>query len=148
MKKLLLSNAEVLQLDVELNGIQSQDESQARKGILSEPLPIKTRYWLDRVNSQVSSIKSSVEKLRNELVDKLGQEVDGVKQIPLFVESGKGKDKEKVLNPKIEEFTKEFNTILEQEEELNVPALRIEDLGDLKTDIVLKVLFKLLEDPE
>lgn len=144
MNKLLLTNAEVLQLDVELNGIQSQDESQAKKGILAEPLPIKTRYWLERINSQVSTIKTSVEKFRNELVDKLGQEIDGVKQIPLFIEKGE----EKVMNPKIEEFTKEFNTILEQEEELNIPSLSIDDLGDLKTDVVLKVLFKVLEDPE
>lgn len=144
MRKISLKNSEVLQLDVELNGLAAQGDAEARKGILAEPLPIKTRYWLDRINSQVGSIKQSVEKLRNELVEKLGDEVEGGKQIPLYIEV-KG---EKILNPKIEEFTKEFNTILEQEEELNAPSLKIDDLGDLKTDVALRILFKILEDPE
>lgn len=146
MKKIFLSNAEILELDVELNGTQNQDESKNKKGLLSEPLPIRTKYWLDRINTQVASRKTTVEKLRNEIVDKLGEEKDGVKQIPLLID-GKGKDAEKVLNPKIEEFTKQFNAVLEEKEEVDVPVLKIEDLGDLKTEIALKVLFKLLEEP-
>lgn len=148
MKKLSLSNAEVLQLDQELNGFFDQVARKQINGLLSEPLPIKTKYWLERINSQITARKASIEKLRNEIVEKLGEEIDGVKQIPLTIEEGKGKDKKIVQNPKIKEFTEEFGKVLDEVEDLDIPTLTIDDLGTASTEVRLNVFMKLVEEQE
>lgn len=148
MKKLSLSNAEVLQLDQELNGFFDQVARKQVNGLLSEPLPIKTKYWLERINSQITARKASIEKLRNEIVEKLGEEIDGVKQIPLTIEEGKGKDKKIVQNPKIKEFTEEFGKVLDEVEDLDIPTLTIDDLGTASTEVRLNVFMKLVEEQE
>lgn len=145
MRQIKLTNSEILQLDAELNGFQSQQDS--IKGLLSEPLPIRTKYWLDRVNSQVASRKASIEKVRNEIVEKLGDEIDGVKQIPLSIESKEGKETKMIPNPKLKEFAEEFGKVLDESEEISVASIKIEDLGGLNTDIKLNVFFKLIEEP-
>ena len=148
MKKLSLSNAEILQLDEELNGYVNQATREQVKGLLSEPLPIKTKYWLERINSQVSSRKTSIEKLRNEIVEKLGDEIDGVKQIPLTIEEGKGDKKKVVQNPKLKEFAEEFGKVLDEKEDIDIPVLTIEDLGTASTQVRLNIFMKLIEEQE
>lgn len=146
MRQVLFTNSEILQLDAELNGYQSQ-QGVTTSGLLAEQLPIKTRYWLDRINSQISSRKASIDKLRNEIVDKLGEEVDGAKQIPLSIEVKEGKEKKMVPNPKLKDFAEEFGKVLEEAEELSVASIKLEDLGELNTKIGLTVFFKLIEEP-
>lgn len=148
MKSCSLSNAEVLQLDEELNGkINPQTGEKITNGLLSEPLPIRTRYWLDRIKSQLDTRKASIEKLKGDLIKTIGEEKDGNYSIPQTIEEGKGDKKKTIINPKFVEFITEYSKVLEEKEDINSPELTIEDLGDLKTELNLTVFFKLIEEP-
>lgn len=148
MKNYSLSNAEVIQLDEELNGkINPQTGEKIASGLLSESLPIRTRYWLDRVKNQLEARKTSIEKLKTELIKKLGEEKDGNFSIQQTTEEGKGEKKKTIINPNFVEFITEYSKVLEEKEDIACPELTIEDLGDLKTELNLTVFFKLIQEP-
>lgn len=141
MKKVTLSNAEISALNVELNGfVNPNNPSQSLKGLTEETLSVKVRFWISRVNSKITEIMTSFEESRQELVKKYGTEKDGFMRVEPIIEV-KGK---KEVNPKHIEFLKEFRALEDMKEDIEVGELTIEDLGDLKTDVNLNILFKLL----
>jgi hypothetical protein len=149
MKKISLSNAEVLQLVDELNGRKNPNTGEEiSKGLLSEPLPIKIRYWLGRINSKLESRRTTIDKLRSELVQSLGEKDGDNVQIKMTIEEVDEKTKETktVINPKYKEFIEEFGKVLDESETIEVPEFAIEDLGELNTSIPLNVFFKLVSE--
>jgi ribosomal protein S19E (S16A) len=142
MKKVNLTNAQYLQLDIELNGLVNQSTAEVvSKGLLQETIPVKVRFWASRVNSKIEGIKKAVETTREELIKKYGEENDGVVSIPQTIKEGK-KD---IANPKLREFLDELNSVLNSEEEIEIPELSIDDLSELNTDINLNIFFKLFD---
>jgi hypothetical protein len=149
MRSITLSNAEVLQLIDELNGRKNPSTGEEiSKGLLSEPLPIKVRYWLGRINSKLESRNTIIDKLRSDLIQVLGEKEGDSVQIKMTIEEVDKKTNEitKVINPKYKEFIEEFGKVLSEKEEIDVPEFTIEDLGELNTTIPLNVFFKLIQD--
>lgn len=143
MKKVNLTNEEYLRLDVEINGLADTRTGEiAQKGLLQETIPVKVRFWASRVNSKIEGIKKAVESTREDLIKKYGEaDKDGNTRIHPIIKE-KGKD---VPNPNIEQFMKEMGDVLKSEEEIEIPELSIEDLGDFSTDVNLTIIFKLID---
>jgi len=71
MEKISLKILDFYNLDVELNGMPAQSNSQPGvMGILKEKLPLVTKYWLSDLAKRVSAEKASVEELKNDLIKK------------------------------------------------------------------------------
>ena len=114
-KKITL--AEVLDLDVQLNGFANDKVS--IKGILNEKINIKTKYWLGRLAQQIAKEKQSFEGLRDELIKKYGEVSEsGNIEIKAMID-----DKP---NPKIFEFQKEIEDLIKEEIEIKFPQLDLE----------------------
>ena len=113
-KKLKLQH--ILELEIQLSGFDNGVTSV--KGILSEKINIKTKYWLGRLSDQVKKEKDRFNELRNELIKKHGEEIDGTWQIKTEID---GKP-----NPAIQLFSDEINSLANEEIEINFPELNLD----------------------
>lgn len=142
MKKVNLTNSEYLQLDIELNGfVNPSTREVSQKGLLQETISIKTRFWASRVNAKIEGIKKSIETAREDLIKKYGEESEGSVSIPSMIKDG---DKD-IPNPKLQQFVDELNSVLASQEEIEIPELSIDELGDFTTDVNLNIIFKLVD---
>lgn len=127
---------EILELELELAGFNNG--TLKISGLLNEKINIKTKYWLGKLVDQVTSEKQSFNKLREELIKKYGEETkDGGFEVKPVIN-----DKP---NPKLEEFSKEINELLDQEVELKFPTLNIESFdfeSEYNYPLVLKYVIK------
>lgn len=142
MNKKNLKLAEFFQLDAELNGVVNQQTGEkVIKGLLSQKLPLNVKYWLADLAKKTAAEKAACEELRGELIKKYGEEKDGNFQVTYtIVEDGKD-----VLNPKFVEFQKEYDSLLNEEKELEYKELKLSDLGEVETDETYVMLFSLLK---
>lgn len=140
-QKTTLTLSEIYALEAELNGLSNTQTGEVLiKGLLNQPLSIKTKYWLTRLRDTVSSEKKSIDDLRNELIKKYGEEdKEGNFSIPMFLD----KDS-KERNPKFEEFNKELEELLNTEKELEHAIFGIELFDSLETEENYGVFFKLI----
>ena len=75
MEKISLKLHEFLTLEAELFGVKNQQTGEVTsKGLLNEKLSLVSKFWLNELGKKVASEKESVEKLREELIKKLGTE--------------------------------------------------------------------------
>jgi len=139
MKEIKLKLAEFMQLFDELAGFNNQEGKQI-EGILSSKMSLSTRYWLDNILKQCSTEKESVEKIKNELISKLGTpSEDGQSiMIPTYLESGD-------INPSFVEFSTEFGKLLEEEKTLTFKEIPVSLLDTIETELHCQVFFKLVE---
>lgn len=143
MRKTELSNAEILKLDSELNGVVNRVTGvKESEGLLDSGIPIKLRYWLTRLSQKVEKRKEIIEKLNQDLIKKYGKEEDGKITIPNTIKKGK----EEIVNPDIEAYYKDYIDMLSEKEELEHPNFKLEDFGDLNTAVDLRVLLSLVEE--
>ena len=153
MKKVTLKLAEVLELEVELNGLVNQQTGEVLvEGLLSKDLSLTSKYWLSDLNEKVSKEKASIGKLREELIKKHGKADDqGNVSIPMYINEkrdGEGKIVSAEVNPDFAKFQEDYNKLVEESVEISHKEFKLSDFGDLKTKQVPKVFFKLLEVPE
>lgn len=128
---------EVLQLEAELNGLSitygdGRPSEEAFRGMLGQPIGLKVKYHLNRINSEVRKEKEIYDKIQIELQKKFTKEVDGKLEIT---------DKDSL--------DKEYKELLEQEVDLQVDEIKnkisIDDFADLKTDYNYPAIFGLLD---
>lgn len=151
MKTVTLKLSEVLNLDVELAGIANQQTGeQLVQGLLGLELDFVLKYHLTKIHTQVLEEKKQIEKFREELIKKFGEEdKDGNFSVPYvinIVKNDKGEAVSADPNPKFEEFSKEFEKFLQETTEIKVKELSVEDFAGIKLKTAPAVLFSLLED--
>lgn len=173
MEKVTLKLVDFLNLEAELNGtVNQQTRERMTKGLLQQPLPMGTKYWLTKLAKTVADEKTIIDGLRDELVRKHGKDLpDGGMTVELTVveldEKGKPvmtevalpdgskMNKEKrVINPAFVEFEKDYNEVLNQEKELEFRPISLTDLttqdnpNGIATDETYEVFFKhILKEP-
>lgn len=151
MKTVSLKLNEVLNLEVELAGLINQSTGeQVIPGILSLELDFVLKYHLSKLHTQVLEEKKVIEKFREDLIKKFGEEdKDGNFSVPYVINLHKN-DKGEVVsadpNPKFEEFSKEFEKFLQETVEVKVKEFTIADFEGIKLKTTPTVLFSLLDE--
>lgn len=140
MTKIELTLAEILSLHVELYGTQKQN-GEVVEGILSGKMALTTRYWLNDLGKKVAAEKESVDKLRNELITKHGEQKDESVIIETFI----GEGDERTVNPKFIEFQNEYGALLDEKREVEYKKLTLDDINKIESDVHCPVFFKLID---
>ena len=153
MEKISLKLSEFYQLDAELNGVVNQQTGEKlTNGLLSEKVKLTTKYWLSDLAKKVAAEKEAVEKVKNELIQKHGEaDAQGNISIPFYAneqvdENGNVISRE--VNPKFVEFQNEFNSLLDEERELEHKGFKLEELDSIESDENYPVFFKLIKVDE
>lgn len=144
MTKKSLKLVQFYNLEAELNGVLNPKTGEKlTKGLLSEKLQLKTKYWLTDLYKKAKEQTDACSALRDELIKKYGEESDkGISISPLLEKDG---DSNAVANPKFALFQEEFNALLNEEREIEYKELSIEDFGSIETEEVYETLFSLIK---
>lgn len=150
MKKVTLKLQDFYNLEVELNGLINQETGQIiSKALLSEKIKLTTKYWLNDLVKKIIAEKESVENLRQDLVKKYGDDDgNGGISVPKYiniVRNEEGQIISRDINPKFEQFQKEFNNLLEEERELEYKPFKLEEFDNVESEGVYNTFFKLVE---
>lgn len=150
MEKVTLKLFEFYNLEAELNGLVNQQNGEVlSKGLLNEKIKLTTKYWLTDLYKKVSEQKQSVEKLKEDLIKKHGETDDqGNVSIPMYInvitdEAGEVKSRD--INPKFLEFQNAFNTLLQEDRDLEYKPLPLEDFDSVESDANYSTFFKLIK---
>ncbi len=151
MEKIKLKLSEVYGLNAELKGLSNQQTGEIiQKGILDENLSIKTKYSLSKVSTQLVKEIESVEKLREEMIKKYGDDdKDGNYFIPQRINEVIDEETKQVvsfdINPKFIQFQTEFESLLQEEVEIDYAPITLDQI-DIKSEIYPSILFKLVSE--
>jgi hypothetical protein len=153
MEKITLKLSEFYQLDAELNGVVNQGTGEKlSNGLLSEKIKLTTKYWLADLAKKVAAEKEAVEKVKNELIQKHGEaDAQGNVSIPFYANEQvdeEGNVISREVNPKFVEFQNEFNSLLNEDRELEYKGFKLEELENVESDDVYPVFFKLIKVDE
>ena len=149
MEKISLKLYEFYNLDSELNGVTNQQTGEKiSAGLLAEKLKLTTKYWLTELSKKVAAEKAVVESLKEELIKKHGEtDETGNISIPMYVNIVKDEEGNIVSgenNPKFIEFQNEFNTLLQEEKELEYKSVSLNELESIESDSNYPTFFKLV----
>jgi hypothetical protein len=150
MEKISLKLHEFLTLEAELFGVKNQQTGEVTsKGLLNEKLSLVSKFWLNELGKKVASEKESVEKLREELIKKLGTEEEGQVFIKMYdeVKDEEGNTVSRSLTSNFIEFNQEYEKLLSEEKELEYRAFDLSELANVETEGNLNVFFKLIKAP-
>lgn len=149
MENTQLQLSEILQLEAEVNGlVNSQTGEIISKGLFKEVLKFKTKYWLMQLSEDLSKEKSSLEKMREDLIKELGETAeDGSISIPLYINEvldEEGKVVSRDVNPKALEFQDKYNELLSEVKEIKHGKFVLDDFDSVESAEVYPVFFKLI----
>ena len=149
MEKISLKLYEFYNLESELNGVTNQQTGEKiSSGLLAEKLKLTTKYWLTELAKKVAAEKATVETLKEELIKKHGEtDETGNISIPMYVNIVRDEDDKMVSaenNPKFIEFQNEFNTLLQEEKELEYKPVNLNELENIESDGNYPTFFKLV----
>jgi hypothetical protein len=150
MEKISLKLHEFLTLEAELFGVKNQQTGEiTSKGLLNEKLSLVSKFWLNELGKKVASEKESVEKLREELIKKLGTEEEGQVFIKMYdeVKDEEGNTVSRSLTSNFIEFNQEYEKLLSEEKELEYRSFDLSELANVETEGNLNVFFKLVKAP-
>ena len=150
MEKISLKLHEFLTLETELFGVKNQQTGEVTsKGLLNEKLSLVAKFWLNELGKKVASEKESVEKLREELIKKLGTEEEGQVFIKMYdeVKDEEGNTISRSLTSNFIEFNQEYEKLLSEEKELEYRPFELSELANVETEGNLNVFFKLVKTP-
>ena len=150
MEKISLKLHEFLTLEAELFGVKNQQTGEVTsKGLLNEKLSLVAKFWLNELGKKVASEKESVEKLREELIKKLGTEEEGQVFIKMYdeVKDEEGNTVSRSLTSNFIEFNQEYEKLLSEEKELEYRSFDLSELANVETEGNLNVFFKLVKTP-
>ena len=150
MEKISLKLQEFLTLETELFGVKNQQTGEVTsKGLLNEKLSLVAKFWLNELGKKVASEKESVEKLREELIKKLGTEEEGQVFIKMYdeVKDEEGNTVSRSLTSNFIEFNQEYEKLLSEEKELEYRPFELSELANVETEGNLNVFFKLVKTP-
>jgi len=153
MEKISLKLSEFYQLEAELNGaVNQQTGEKLSNGLLSEKVKLTTKYWLSDLSKKVAAEKEAIEKVKNELIQKHGEaDAQGNVSIPFYANEQvdeEGNVISREVNPKFVEFQNEFNSLLNEDRELEYKGFKLEELENVESDDVYPVFFKLIKVDE
>jgi hypothetical protein len=150
MEKISLKLHEFLTLEAELFGVKNQQTGEVTsKGLLNEKLSLVSKFWLNELGKKVAAEKESVEKLREELIKKLGTEEEGQVFIKMYdeVKDEEGNTVSRSLTSNFIEFNQEYEKLLSEEKELEYRSFDLSELANVETEGNLNVFFKLVKTP-
>jgi hypothetical protein len=150
MGNIILKLQEFYQLEAELNGVTNQQTGEVlAKGLLSEKIKLTTKYWLTDLVKKIAAEKESIDKLREELVKKYGVEENGNISIPIYINEVVDDETKEVVsrevNPNFVSFQNDFNSLLQEERELEYHPFKLEEFENVETDGVYVTFFKLVQ---
>jgi hypothetical protein len=150
MEKVTLKLQEYYQLNSELNGFVNQQTGETiSPGLLTERVKLTTKYWLADLAKKIATEKESIDKLREELVKKYGVEENGSVSIPIYINEVIDDETKEVVsrevNPNFISFQNDFNTLLQEERELEYHPFKLEEFENVETDGVYVTFFKLIQ---
>ena len=150
MEKSSLKLHEYYTLEAELNGVVNQQTGQVvSKGLLGEKIKLTTKYWLTDLAKKAVAEKEAVEKIKEELIKKHGEaDEQGGISIPMYINivtDEEGQIVSREVNPKFVEFQNEFNTLLEEEKELEHSTFKLEEFDSVESDANYQIFFKLIK---
>lgn len=143
MEKITLSLNDALALEAELNGVVDQQTQEVLfKGLLTEKMSLKTKYWLTKLSDKLSSEKKTIDALREELIKKHGTEGEnGMISIVAFEDAERTKATEAYVS-----FVSEMNALLAEEKEFEYNPISIDELGDISAEGRFNLIFKLIKE--
>jgi len=145
-----LKLADVLNLEAEINGFTNpQTNEKIINGLLNEKLSLVAKYWLNDLSKKANEIKVDVDKLRDELIKKYGEDDgNGGILVKMYdeVKDEQGNVVVKTINENYIKFDEEYGTLLNNDKEMEHPEITKEDLKMAgKTKDKYKILFKLIK---
>ena len=143
MEKITLSLNDALALEAELNGIINQKTQEVLfKGLLSEKMSLKTKYWLTKLSDKLVSEKNTIDALREEIIKKHGKEGEnGAISIVAFDDEDRTKPTKEYIS-----FVSEMNALLAEEKEFEYNPLSLEELQDISSEGRYNLIFKLIKE--
>lgn len=137
MQTTKLTLQEIYGLESELFGLTNQSGEALMKGILSQNLSLKNRYWLSRLGESIQAEKKAVDTLRDQLIKELGEaDKDGNFSLqPMLNEK---------VNPNFVKFQEELTSLLKEEKEISHSVFTLEQFESLETSEHYPVFMKLL----
>ncbi len=118
--------AECLHLEAEINGHVDQNGKVVIKGLLNEPLSLKTKYWILKMSKKLAAEKKAFTESRDAIIKALGeQKEDGSYQIPVQID---GKANENYL-----EFNRQLEEALNEKADIEFDLFDIENF-DFQSD--------------
>ena len=149
MEKISLKLFEFYNLDSELNGVVNQQTGEkVSEGLLREKLKLTTKYWLTELSKKVLAEKTSIESLKEDLIKKHGEEDEngniGIQMYIDVVKDENGNIIEGNPNPKFIEFQNDFNTLLQEEKELEYKPINLSELENIESEGNYPTFFKLV----
>lgn len=153
MEKSSLKLHEYYSLEAELNGVVNQETGEkVLKGLLNEKVKLTTKYWLTDLAKKAATEKEAVEKIKEELIKKHGEaDEQGGISIPMYINittNEEGQVVSRDVNPKYIEFQNEFNTLLNEDKDIEHHAFKLEDFESVESDANYQVFFKLIKVDE
>lgn len=150
MNKVALKLYEFYNLDAELNGVVNQQNGEVvSKGLLAEKIKLTTKYWLNDLAKKVADEKKAVEALKEELIKKHGEaDENGSVSIPMYINivtNEEGEIVSREVNPKYVDFQNDFNSLLQEERELEHKPFKLDEFDNVESDGVYTTFFKLIE---
>lgn len=139
MKTTKLNLNEIYQLSFELNG------NETNKGLLQQPLAIKTKYWLQRLSDKIKSEVSTIDAVRNSLITELGVENNGKYEIVPKIADEENPSK-MIDNPNFIEFQKKFSELLTEERDIEHAIFKLEQFEGLSAPEHYAVFLKLIDE--
>lgn len=135
MKNIKLRLFEYYGLSVELNG------NEQTKGLLQENLSLVLKYHLTNLARKVAEELEVVEKIKLELAQKYGkQNEDGSWMVEMYTDQSQQEVSSNYIN-----FTNEFNTLLNEEKELQYSPIKLNLLEGITSDSNFPIIFKMIE---
>jgi hypothetical protein len=154
MEKTKLKLFEFVSLQNELIGAKNPSTGETlTEGLLKQKLSITTKYWLGRLGDKVAKEAEAINKLRDELVMKYGEaDENGNVEVKIALQDELTVDEQgnKVfkVNPKFLDFQNEYNTLLEEEKEIEHKIFDLNELSEVKTEEHYPVFLKLVKVEE
>lgn len=140
MEKIKLTLGQVLELDAELNGyINQQTEEKVLDGFLKQNISMLVRYRMSALVNNVAAEKATIDKMRDELVTKHGDQTEAGYNVVLRLESGE-------INPKFLDFQREYSEILTETTEIEYKPLAPKDIEEVITTDNYNILLKLIQE--
>ena len=127
MKTTKLTLGEIYTLNLELFGNENN------KGLLSQPLSLKLKYWLQRLADKLKSEVATIDEVRNGLIKELGTEEDGQVQI-------------KVDSPNFVKFQEQYTELLNEEKEITHAVFTLDQFENLEAAEYYAVFLKLIDE--
>ena len=138
MQTTKLTLSEIYGLESELYGLSNLKSGEMlSKGLLSQNLTLKNRYWLSRVGDTVQAEKKAIDTLRDSLIKELGS-VDGKGNFSLMPMV------DEKPNPNFIKFQEELSSLLNEEKEISHSVFSLDQFENLEKTEHYPVFFKLL----